>query len=124
MIDVACEEYAPKVLGFPVDFVSGNPTPSFMTSTPSLTPFEGSDFILEEIDTYLKDDSISPEIDHSDFDPAGDILLLEKLLNEDPLSSLPLKKIDFEEIKEISTSNPQEPELKDLSPHLEYVFLE
>ncbi|GJV31416.1 reverse transcriptase domain-containing protein [Tanacetum coccineum] len=124
VIDVACEEYAPEVLGFPVDFSSGNPTLSFTTSTPSLTPFEGSDFILEEIDAYLKDDSISPEIDHSDFDPEGDILLLKKLLNEDPLSSLLPKKIDFEEIKEISTSNPQEPELKDLPPHLEYTFLE
>ncbi|GJR62524.1 reverse transcriptase domain-containing protein [Tanacetum coccineum] len=124
VIDVAFEEYAPEVLGFPIDFSSGNPTPSFMTATPALLPFEGSDFILEEINAYLKDDSISPEIDHSDFDPEGDILLLEKLLNEDPLSSLPLKKIDFEEIKEISTTNPPDPELKDLPPHLEYAFLE
>nr|GFA69637.1 hypothetical protein [Tanacetum cinerariifolium] len=42
-------------------------------SSHSFTPFEGSDFILEEIDAYLKDESISPKIDHADCDPEGDI---------------------------------------------------
>nr|GEV84933.1 hypothetical protein [Tanacetum cinerariifolium] len=48
---------------------SGNPTSTseriISNSSPSLTPFEGSDFILEEIKAYLKDESISPEIDHA-----------------------------------------------------------
>nr|GEX98121.1 reverse transcriptase domain-containing protein [Tanacetum cinerariifolium] len=44
----------------------------------------GSDFILEEIDAYLKDKSISSKIDHADCDPEGDICLIEKLLNDDP----------------------------------------
>ncbi|GJS03023.1 reverse transcriptase domain-containing protein [Tanacetum coccineum] len=35
-----------------------------------------SDFILEEIEAFLKDDSISPEIDHADCDPEGDICLM------------------------------------------------
>nr|GFC36117.1 reverse transcriptase domain-containing protein [Tanacetum cinerariifolium] len=42
-------------------------------SSPSLAPFEGSDFILEEIKAYLKNESISLEIDHADCDPEGDI---------------------------------------------------
>nr|GEW20591.1 reverse transcriptase domain-containing protein [Tanacetum cinerariifolium] len=69
--------------------VGGSPTSNFepilSDSSHSLTPFEGSDFILEEIKAYLKDDSISPEIDHANFDPEGDICLIEKLLIDDPL---------------------------------------
>nr|GEY14818.1 DNA-directed DNA polymerase [Tanacetum cinerariifolium] len=42
------------------------------------------DFILEEIDACLKDESVSPEIDHADYDLEGDICLIEKLLNNDP----------------------------------------
>ncbi|GJZ33775.1 reverse transcriptase domain-containing protein [Tanacetum coccineum] len=100
VIDVACEEYAQEVLGFSNNSTSGNPTPTFepiiSDSSPSLTPFEGSDFILEEIEAYLKDDSISPEIDHANFDPKGDICLIERLLNNDPfqLPSMDLKQLE------------------------------
>nr|GEW42565.1 reverse transcriptase domain-containing protein [Tanacetum cinerariifolium] len=54
--------------------------PILSDSSPSLTPFEGSDFILEETGAYLKDESISLEIDHADCDPEGDICLIEKLM--------------------------------------------
>ncbi|GJS49807.1 reverse transcriptase domain-containing protein [Tanacetum coccineum] len=107
-----------------------NPTPSsdpiITTSSPSLTPFEGGDFILEEIEACLTRDSIPPGIDDADFDPEGDILLLEKLLNDDPSSPLPLKELHFEELKMIKSSidDPPELELKDLPSHLEYAFLE
>ena len=110
--------------------MSGDPTPSsepiLSDSSPSLTPFEGSDFILEEIDAFLRDDSISPEIDDAEFDPEGDIRLIEQLLNNDPTHSLPPMDLKNEEIKEVEPSNeiPPEPELKDLPPHLEYAFLE
>nr|GFB45876.1 reverse transcriptase domain-containing protein [Tanacetum cinerariifolium] len=57
--------------------------PIIFDSSPSLTPFEGSDFILEEIEAYLKDELISSEIDHANYDPKGDICLIEKLLNDD-----------------------------------------
>ncbi|GJT74387.1 reverse transcriptase domain-containing protein [Tanacetum coccineum] len=57
IIDAVCEEYAPELLGFS-NSSGGNPTP---TSEPFT-----SEFILEEIEAYLKDDSISPEIDHAD----------------------------------------------------------
>ncbi|GJY82358.1 hypothetical protein Tco_0495734 [Tanacetum coccineum] len=59
------------------------------------------DFILEEIKACLTSDSIPPGIDDDDFDPEGDILLLEKLLNDDPSSPLPLKEFNFEELKVI-----------------------
>nr|GFA77073.1 reverse transcriptase domain-containing protein [Tanacetum cinerariifolium] len=88
IIDVAREEYAQEILGFSKKSSGGNPTstsePILSDSSPFLTLFEGSDFILEEIEAYLKDESISPEIDHADCDPEGDICLIEKLLNNDP----------------------------------------
>ncbi|GKA11445.1 reverse transcriptase domain-containing protein [Tanacetum coccineum] len=92
IIDVACEEYTQEVLGFSV---SGNLTPSteliVSTSSPTLTPFGDSDFLLEETDSFqaIKDEPISPEIDDSYYDSEGDILLLEEFLNDDP-SSPPL----------------------------------
>nr|GEV36521.1 reverse transcriptase domain-containing protein [Tanacetum cinerariifolium] len=71
VIDVAREEYAQEMLGFSKNFLGGNPTltsePIIFESSPSLTPFEESDFILGEIEAYLKDESISPEIDHVDY---------------------------------------------------------
>ncbi|GKE79348.1 hypothetical protein Tco_1545468, partial [Tanacetum coccineum] len=92
VIDVACVE---EVLGFLYSSTSGNPNPSLepilSTSSLSLTPFEECDFILEEIKASLTNDSIPPGIDDDNFDLKGDLLLLEKLLNDDPSSPLPLK---------------------------------
>ncbi|GJY28759.1 reverse transcriptase domain-containing protein [Tanacetum coccineum] len=129
VIDVACEEYAQEVLGFSDSSTSGNPTPSLdpilSTSSPSLTPFEEGDFILEEIEACLTNDSIPPGIDDDDFDPEGDLLLLEKLLNDDPSSPLPSKELHVEELKIVKSSidDPLELELKDLPSHLEpYVY--
>ncbi|GKE39857.1 reverse transcriptase domain-containing protein, partial [Tanacetum coccineum] len=106
VIDVTCEEYAQEVLGFSDSSKSGNPTPSLdpiiTTSSPSLTPFEGGDFVLEEIEACLTSDSIPPGIDDADFDLEGDILLLEKLLNDDPSSHLPPKELNFEDLKRLN----------------------
>ncbi|GJW52732.1 reverse transcriptase domain-containing protein [Tanacetum coccineum] len=116
IIDAVCEEYAPEFLGFP-NSSGGNPTP---TSEPFT-----SEFILEEIEAYLKDDSISPKIDHADFNPEEDICLIEKLLNNDPfqLPPMDLKQSEVTEAKS-SIEEPPELELKDLPSHLEYAFLE
>nr|GEY00850.1 reverse transcriptase domain-containing protein [Tanacetum cinerariifolium] len=92
LIDVF-EEYAQEVLGFSDVIGSGNPTPCYdpivSTTSLTLTPFENSDFLLEEVDDFLaiKDDPTSPEVDQSYLDLEGDILLLEAFLNDDP--SLP-----------------------------------
>ncbi|GKC03167.1 reverse transcriptase domain-containing protein [Tanacetum coccineum] len=130
VIDVTCEEYAQEVLGFSDSSKSGNPTlsldPFITTSSPSLTPFEGGGFILEEIEACLTSDSIPPGIDDANFDLKGDIILLKKLLNDDPSSPLPPKELNFEELKIIKSSidDPPELELKDLPSHLEYAFSE
>nr|GEY11973.1 reverse transcriptase domain-containing protein [Tanacetum cinerariifolium] len=92
-IDMACEEYSQEVLGFSDVIASGNPTPYYhpivSTSFLTLTPFWDSYFLLEEVDAFLslEDDPTSREVDHSYYDPKGDILLLEAFLNDDP--SLP-----------------------------------
>ncbi|GJT90089.1 reverse transcriptase domain-containing protein [Tanacetum coccineum] len=130
VIDVACEEYAQEVLGFSDSSKSGNPTPSLVpilsTSSPPLTPFEEGDFILEEIEACLTNDSIPSGIDDDDFDPEGDLLLLEKLINDDLSSPLPPKELHVEELTIVKSSSddPLELELKDLPSHLEYAFLE
>nr|GEW92387.1 reverse transcriptase domain-containing protein [Tanacetum cinerariifolium] len=93
--------------------------------SPSLTPFEESDFILEEIKAYLKDESISPEIDHADCDPKGDICLIEKLLNNDPFQLFLMDLKQGEVVKEKSSiEEPHELELKELPSHLDYAYLE
>ncbi|GJS23686.1 reverse transcriptase domain-containing protein [Tanacetum coccineum] len=103
VIDIACEVYVQEVLGFSEISKSGNPTPIsdpiIALSPPSLTPFEGGDFILEEIEACLANNSILPGIDDADFDLEGDLLLLEKLLNDDPSSPLPPKELHVEELK-------------------------
>nr|GEX74405.1 reverse transcriptase domain-containing protein [Tanacetum cinerariifolium] len=131
VIDVACEEYVQEVLGFLDNSKSGNPTPTLdpiiPLSSPSLTPFEGGDFILEEIEACLISESIPPGINDTDLDLEGDIRLLEELLNKDPsLSPLPPKELNVEEIKIIKPSidKPPELELKELPSHLEYAYLE
>ncbi|GKA56063.1 reverse transcriptase domain-containing protein [Tanacetum coccineum] len=129
VIDVASEEYAQEVLGFSNNSSGGNPTTTFepiiSDSFLSFTPFEESDFILEEIEAFLKDDSISPEIDHAVCDPEGDICLIEKLLNNDPFQLPPmnLKQVEVTKAKS-SIEEPPELELKDLPSHLEYAYLE
>nr|GFA36460.1 reverse transcriptase domain-containing protein [Tanacetum cinerariifolium] len=57
VIDVAGEEYSQEVLGFSNTISSGNPTPFYdpivYTTSPTLTPFGNSDFLLEEVDAFL-----------------------------------------------------------------------
>nr|GEX05819.1 reverse transcriptase domain-containing protein [Tanacetum cinerariifolium] len=54
IINVAREEYAQEILGYSNNSTGGNSIstsePILSDSSPSLTPFEGSDFILEEIE--------------------------------------------------------------------------
>nr|GEV46162.1 reverse transcriptase domain-containing protein [Tanacetum cinerariifolium] len=102
VIDMACEEYSQEVLGFSDVITSGNPTPNYdpiiSTTSPTLTPFGNSDFLLEEVDAFLA-------------------------LEDDPTSPEELKICKAKSDKS-SIDEPLEVELKDLPPHLEYAFLE
>nr|GEX75852.1 reverse transcriptase domain-containing protein [Tanacetum cinerariifolium] len=88
VIDLACEKYVQEVLGFSNNSKSGSPTPTLdpiiFSYSISFTPFEGSDFILEEIETYLRTPDDLSNLDDDYYDTKGDIIYLEKLLNEDP----------------------------------------
>nr|GEU93313.1 reverse transcriptase domain-containing protein [Tanacetum cinerariifolium] len=141
-IDVICEIYSQEVLGFSDVTASGSPTPDdypiVSTTSPTLTPFGDIDFLLlEEANAFLglEDDPDSPKINPFYYDPEGDILLLEAILNSEPLPRLPnheqylpsyKKELKVCEAKIVKSSvdEPPEVELKDLPPHLEYAFLE
>nr|GFA54464.1 hypothetical protein [Tanacetum cinerariifolium] len=111
LIDAPCEEYSQEVLGF-------------------------SD-VVAKADAFIviDDEPISPEIDATYYDLEGDILILEALLNSDPLPPFPnqkeyfpvihkdLKAIEPKENDKSSNDEPPEVELKDLPPHWEYAFL-
>nr|GEX44269.1 reverse transcriptase domain-containing protein [Tanacetum cinerariifolium] len=108
IIDMACEEYSQEVLGF----------------------FDEADAFLG-----LEDDPNSPKFNPFYYEPEGDILLLEAILNSEPLPPLPnheqyipslKKELKVCEAKTVKSSvdEPPEVELKDLPPHLKYAFLE
>nr|GEW60527.1 reverse transcriptase domain-containing protein [Tanacetum cinerariifolium] len=102
VIDMACEEYSQEVLSFSDVIASVNPTPYYdpiiSTTSPTLTPFENNDFLLEEVDAFLA-------------------------LKDDPTLPKELKICEAKTNKS-SIDEPPEVELKDLPPHLEYAFLE
>nr|GFA19990.1 reverse transcriptase domain-containing protein [Tanacetum cinerariifolium] len=106
--------------------------PIVSNSSPTLTPFNESDFYLKEIENCLNDDSNSDEIKDSEFDIKRDILILEAFLNNNP--ELPSNQKDYfpsvrKDLKVVEPKNqsfddvPPEVELKELPPHLEYAFL-
>nr|GFB73265.1 reverse transcriptase domain-containing protein [Tanacetum cinerariifolium] len=112
-IDMACEEYPQEVLGFSDMISSGNPTPYYdpivSTTFPTLTPFGNSDFLLEEVDAFLaflNDDPSLPPPNQENYLPEV------------------LKELKICEAKSDKSSIDEPIELKDLPPHLEYVFLE
>nr|GEY06458.1 reverse transcriptase domain-containing protein [Tanacetum cinerariifolium] len=82
----------------------------------------------------LEDDPNSPKFNSFYYDPEGDIILLESILNSKPLPPLPnhdqylpsfKKELKVCEAKTVKSSvdEPPEVELKDLPPYLEYAFL-
>nr|GEW34996.1 reverse transcriptase domain-containing protein [Tanacetum cinerariifolium] len=141
VINMACEEYSQEVLGFSDTISSGNPTPYYdpivYATSPTLTPFENSDFLLEEVDAFLaiEDKPTSSEFYQPYLDPEGDILLLKAFLNDDLSLPPPNQRNYLPEVrKELkickaksdksSVDEPLVVKLKDLPPHLEYAFLE
>nr|GEU70391.1 reverse transcriptase domain-containing protein [Tanacetum cinerariifolium] len=121
LVDVYGEEITLRVNDEAVTF-NLNQTTRYSFTYDDLS---GSDFILKEIDAFLRDDSVSLEIDHADFDPEGDICLIEKLLNNDPFQLFSMDLKQGEVVKEkASIEEPPKLELKELPSHLEYAYLE
>nr|GFA76467.1 reverse transcriptase domain-containing protein [Tanacetum cinerariifolium] len=129
-IDVICEMYSQEVLGFSDVTVSGNPTPHddpiVSTTSPTLTLFGDSDFLLfEEADAFLglEDDPNLPKINPFYYDPEGDIILLETILNSEPLAPLPnhkqympsfKKELEVCEAKTVKSFIDEPPEIYDV----------
>nr|GEX92366.1 reverse transcriptase domain-containing protein [Tanacetum cinerariifolium] len=121
------------VFHFPANFVVVDFEPD-----PRVSLILGSDFLLfEEADAFLglEDDPDSSKINLFYYDPEGDILLLEAILNSEPSPPLPNQEHNMPLFKEelrayeaqtvkSSVDEPPEVELEDLPHHLEYAFLE
>nr|GFC93295.1 reverse transcriptase domain-containing protein [Tanacetum cinerariifolium] len=135
LIDATCEEYSQVVLGFNDDVSTKVSSPIYepivSSSLQNLTPFDVSDFLLlEEADAFIAidDEPISSNIDATYYDPEGDILILEALLNNDP-EQLSNQKDFFltlhKDLKVVEPKNqseedgPPEVKLKELPPHLD-----
>nr|GEY19349.1 reverse transcriptase domain-containing protein [Tanacetum cinerariifolium] len=103
VIDMACEEYSQEVLGFSDVITNGNPTPYYdpivSTTSPTLTPFKN---------TFMNDDPSLPLLNQGNYLPE-----VRKEL-----------KICEAKSDKSSIDEPLEVELEDLTPHLEYTFLE
>nr|GFB26468.1 reverse transcriptase domain-containing protein [Tanacetum cinerariifolium] len=85
----------------------GTPTPHndpiVSATSPTLTPFGDTDFLLfEEADAFLslEDDPDSPKINPFYYDPEGDILLLEAILNSEPSPPLHNQEQNLPSFKE------------------------
>ncbi|GJY68510.1 hypothetical protein Tco_0471492 [Tanacetum coccineum] len=106
-------------------------------SAPAPAPVKHDFLLLEEADSFLglADDPDCPAYNPFYYDPEGDILILEAILNSEPPLPPPSQGTYLPEIRtelkvcEANTANssveePTEVELKELPPHLEYAFLE
>nr|GEU61884.1 reverse transcriptase domain-containing protein [Tanacetum cinerariifolium] len=87
------------------------------------------DVACEEYAQEIRTPDEITNLDDDYYDTEGDVLYLEKLLNEDPSPNLPPMK--NEDLKQVDASmnkplieEPPKLELKDLPSHLEYAFLE
>ncbi|GJS13353.1 hypothetical protein Tco_0407825 [Tanacetum coccineum] len=107
VIDMASEEYSQEVLGFSDSVAYGNPSPCFdpivANSSPTLTPFGESDFLLfEEANAFLAldDDTTSPEVDPTYYGIRREFLILEAFLNNETTTPL------FQ-IRRLFTRNPR-----------------
>nr|GEV08256.1 reverse transcriptase domain-containing protein [Tanacetum cinerariifolium] len=107
VIESACEEYSHEVLCFSDVTAKGTPTPQndpiIFATSPTLTPFGDSDFLLfEEADTFLslEDDPDSPKVNPFYYDSKGDILFKEAILNSEPSPPFPNQEQNMPSFKE------------------------
>nr|GEY63992.1 reverse transcriptase domain-containing protein [Tanacetum cinerariifolium] len=114
---------------FPADFVVLD-----FIADPRVPLILGRPFLKADAFLAVDDEPISPEFDATYYDPKGDILILEALLNSDPEPPPPNQKDYFptlhKDLNVIELKNdksfddePLEVELKEFPPHLKYAFL-
>ncbi|GJX16359.1 reverse transcriptase domain-containing protein [Tanacetum coccineum] len=129
---------------FSTSFLSNRPPSLISTKLLHALNFLNADFLLfEEADAFIAidDEPVSPVFNATYYDPEGDILILEALLNNDPLPHPNQEDYSPGIQKDLKVVEPQkssleyatsyepkveipEVELKELPPHLKYAFLE
>nr|GFA52373.1 reverse transcriptase domain-containing protein [Tanacetum cinerariifolium] len=89
-----------RVFHFPVDFVVVDFEPD--PRVPLILKRDSDFLLLEEADAFLglKDDPDSPKINPFYYDPEGDILLLEAILNNEPSPPPPNQEQNLPSFKE------------------------
>ncbi|GJS44770.1 hypothetical protein Tco_0594891 [Tanacetum coccineum] len=133
--DVTSEEMTLRHDNQSVTFKVGDTKNFSYNAMESVNKINLIDIACEEYSQEFLGFSEVSRIDDAECDPEKDILLLEAILNSEPLSPLPnhanyfpgeRKELKICEAKtnETSIDKPSEVELKDLPPHLEYAFLE
>nr|GEX07447.1 DNA-directed DNA polymerase [Tanacetum cinerariifolium] len=123
LIDVYGEELTLCVDDEATTFKVGQTSKYFYNDAESINQIDVIDVACEE---YVQE--VLGFFDHSK-SGKGDILYLEKLLNEDPYPNLPpVKTEDLKQVDDTMTKpsikEPLEFKLKELPSHLEYTFLE
>nr|GEU44825.1 hypothetical protein [Tanacetum cinerariifolium] len=133
LIDVYGEELTLRVDDEAITFKVGQTSKYSYNDAESINRIDVIDVACEEYVKRNRDFLTTPDelsnLDDDYYDTEGDILYLEKLINEDPSPNLSLVKT--EDLKQVdatmtkpSIEEPPELELKELPSHLEYAFLE
>nr|GEV15125.1 hypothetical protein [Tanacetum cinerariifolium] len=108
LIDVYGEELTLRVDDEAITFNVGQNSKYFYNDSESINRIDvigeayEDDFIVEEIETLLQTLNELSNVDDDYYDKDGDILYLEKLLNEDPSPNLPLVKT--EDLKQVEAT--------------------
>ncbi|GKC89177.1 reverse transcriptase domain-containing protein, partial [Tanacetum coccineum] len=116
LIDVYGKELTLRVDDEAITFIVGQTSRYSYNDVVSINRIDVIDVDCKEYaQEVLGFSDSSTRIDDDDFDSEGDLLLLEKLLNDDPSSPLPPKELHVEELKIVKSSidDPPELELKD-----------
>nr|GEZ54761.1 reverse transcriptase domain-containing protein [Tanacetum cinerariifolium] len=102
-IDITCEDHFPIVLKFKISNhpSSGSTTP-LSDSSPSLTPFETSDSLIEEKMKYLLNQDLSTKSDIEIINP-----ILEKFTSEPALDYLPSPGDDDDDLFDLKSDNDE-----------------
>ncbi|GKF65020.1 hypothetical protein Tco_0188468, partial [Tanacetum coccineum] len=81
-----------------IEALNLTPSTPFVLEYPSSSPFPvvDSDFLVEEVDTFLVPEDLIPLSIECDLDSKGDIVFLDNLLNKDPIPEYERFTFDIE----------------------------
>ncbi|GJX28169.1 hypothetical protein Tco_0236248 [Tanacetum coccineum] len=102
--------YSNPLFEFNDEYISSDANPLFNKMLEDIesedsyvSKLDEPDLLVTPLSKLNEDECFDSGIDDADFNPEEDILLFEKLLNDDPSSPLPSKELNFEELKVIQS---------------------